>query len=344
MFSNAHVYRIDHWTPPAAAALEERLNSARFVECGATQPESDGWIEPRGEDHGALLESVGGQWIARLRVETKAVPAGIVKTELEVLLDRAEKETGRRPKGKHARELKDEVVQALLPRAFPKRSDTWVWIDTTAQRVLVGASSSKGADRVVTRLLETLGGDLKLSLLQTELSPATAMAAWLSDKTAPVGFSVDRECELKQPDSEKSAVRYARHTLDIDEVGEHIRQGKLPTQLALTWNERVAFVLTDALVLKKISLLDVALEGADADHGFDADVAISTGELRRMIPALIDALGGPLQTPGDALSSEAAMRPETAHAPDAIAAATEPVAKSSAKPSAKAAAEEAPPW
>ena len=57
-------------------------------------------------------------------------------------------------------------------------------------------------------------------------------------------------------------MRYARHTLDIDEVAEHIQQGKLPTQLAMTWNGRVSFVLTEALALKKIKLLDVVLEGA----------------------------------------------------------------------------------
>ena len=122
------------------------------------------------------------------------------------------------------------------------------------------------------------------------------MSLWLSEKEAPRGFSIDRECELKQPDSEKAAVRYARHTLDIDEVGEHIRQGKLPTQLALTWNSRVSFVLTDALALKKIKLLDVVLENrgpASADEGFDADVAITTGELRGLLPDLIEALGGP---------------------------------------------------
>ncbi|MEO5733784.1 MAG: recombination-associated protein RdgC [Rubrivivax sp.] len=294
MFKNALLYRIEHWTVPTAAMLEDRLDSARFVECAASQAESEGWVEPRGEAHGALLESVGGHWIAKLRTEVKAVPGSVVKTELDSLLDRAEKETGRRPKGKQAKELKEEVVHALLPRAFPKRSDTLVWIDNRAQRVLVAAASIRKADRVVTRLLETLGGDLKLTLLQTGLSPATAMAAWLSDKEAPAGFSIDRECELKQPDSEKSAVRYARHTLDIDEVGEHIKQGKLPTQLALTWNERVSFVLTDALALKKVSLLDVALEsaGAEAEGGFDADVAITTGELQQLIPALVEALGG----------------------------------------------------
>ena len=303
MFKNALVYRIEHWAPPTLTEMEERLSGARFIECAATQPESAGWVAPRGDQHAALAESIGGQVVFKLCTETKAVPGGVVKLQVQAQLDAIEKETGRRPKGKRVREVKEAVVHTLLPRAFPKRSDTVVWLDATAQLVWVGASSTKKADVVVTRLIELLGGGLKLSLLQTALSPATAMAMWLRDKEAPAGFSIDRECELKQPDSEKASVRYARHTLDIDEVGEHIKQGKLPTQLAMTWAGRVSFVLTEALTLKKIQLLDGVLEGAgvdaaqsgkggNGDSGFDADVAISTGELRRLMPDLISALGG----------------------------------------------------
>ena len=231
------------------------------------------------------------------------MPGGVVKQQLQTELDKIEQDTGRRPKGKRAKELREAVVHALLPRAFPKRAETLVWVDAAAQRVWVGAGSTKKADTVVTRLIELLGGGLKLALLKTQLSPATAMAQWLSEKEAPAGFSIDRDCELKQADSEKATVRYARHTLDIDEVGEHIQQGKLPTQLALTWAGRVSFVLTEALTLKKIQLLDVVMEGAGVgaaqagsgarDEGaFDADVAIATGELRQLLPALVEALGG----------------------------------------------------
>ena len=298
MFKNALVFHIDHWEQPDLTQIEQKLDAARFAECGATQPESAGWVAPRGDKHAVLAESVGGQIILKLCTETKAVPASVVKTELEAQLDKIEKDTGRRPKGKKAREIKDEIIHTLLPRAFPKRSGTLVWLDVKAGLVLVDAASMKKADGVLTRLSELLAGGLKLSPVQTALSPATAMATWLSQKEAPAGFTLDRDCELKQPDSEKATVRYARHTLDIDEVGEHIKAGKLPTRLAMTWNSRVSFILTEALTLKKIELLDVVLEnapqkaGKDDDGGFDADVALTTGELRLMIPDLIHALGG----------------------------------------------------
>ena len=295
MFKNALIYRIDSWDAPDSAAIEDRLAIQRFIECSASQPESAGWVEPRGRKHGALLEQVAGQTILRLCVERKPVPASVVKTLLEERLQKIEDDTGRRPRGKQAKELKEAIVHELLPRAFAKRSHTLVWLDAKAGLVVVDATSVKNADALVTRLIDLLGGGLRLTLLQTQLSPATAMAEWLSTREAPAGFSIDRECELKQPDSEKATVRYARHALDIDEMATHIQQGKLPTQVAMTWNSRVSFVLTEALTLKKIKLLDVVLEGTPApqgDDGFDADVALSTGELRLLIPDLMLALGG----------------------------------------------------
>ena len=316
MFKNALIYRIESWNPPASAVIEERLGGQRFSACTASQPESAGWVEPRGKKHGALLEQVAGQTILRLCLESKPVPSSVVKTLLEERLQKIEDDTGRRPRGKQVRELKEAIVHELLPRAFAKRSHTLVWVDAKAGLVLVDAASTKKADALVTRLVDLLGGGMRLAPLQTQSSPAAAMAEWLATREAPAGFSIDRECELKQPDSDKASVRYARHTLDIDELAVHISQGKLPTQVALTWSGRVSFVLTEALTLKKIMLLDVVLEGAapeSSDDSFDADVALCTGELRRLLPDLLFALGGEaMRKPADPTGQAIAVHAEPA--------------------------------
>lgn len=293
MFRNALVYRIAHWEPPGLAELGDRLEAERFIECGATQTESAGWIEPRGERHAALAEAFAGRLILKLCRETRAVPASVVRGLLEERLDAIEQQDGRRPKGRRARELKEEIVHQLLPRAFAKRRSTLVWIDPGARWVVIDSASAKQADTILTRLTQVLAGGLRLAPLQTALAPATAMALWLREREAPSGFSIDRDCELKQSDRDKASVRYARHTLDIDEIAAHIAAGKLPTQLAMTFDNRVSFVLTETLAMKRIRLLDVVLESGDAqDKGFDADIALATGELARLVPALIDALGG----------------------------------------------------
>jgi recombination associated protein RdgC len=199
-------------------------------------------------------------------------------------------------------------VQDLLPRAFTKRSTTLVWLDPVNRLLVVDSGSLTGADKVVTALVDALA-DIPGSLpsigvrpLQTNESAVACMSHWLATREAPVSFSVDRDCELKAPDENKSAVRYSRHTLEIDEVAQHIAEGKLPTQLAMTWDDRVSFVLTETAQVRKLKLLEVVMDGKQKsgkdDDGFDADAAILTGELSALIPDLLEALGGEVEEGG----------------------------------------------
>lgn len=304
MFKNLVVYRATGangvpWAVPLAEA-EAALQATRFVPCGATQPAASGWVPPRrlepGHDaHAALIESVGGQWLLRLMVEQKVLPGAVVKRRVEELARQAEAQTGRKPGKRQTKELKEEAVLALLPLAFTKQASAYVWIDPRAGLLMVDAGSARRAEEAASLLVQALPG-LSLRLLQTRTAPATAMAAWLVGGEPPPGFSVDRECELKSTDEMKSVVRYARHALDTDEVRAHVQVGgKQPTRLALTWKGRVSFVLTDTLLIKKLSVDDVVVEQAapgSGDEGFDADAAIATGELRQLIPDLVEALDG----------------------------------------------------
>lgn len=292
MFKNLIIYRIAPLFAPELADIEAALARTPFIECGATQERSAGWVPPRGETNGALIEAVAGQWIAKFFTETKSVPAAVVKRGVDALAEAIEQADGRKPGKKERREMADEVRQNCLPYAFAKQAVMLVWIDPEARTLVLDTSSQGRADEVVTALVEALPG-LCVSLLDTQTSPQAAMAHWLATQEAPVGFTIDRECELKACDEEKAVVKYGRHPLDIDEVQQHIAQGKLPTKLALTWDDRVSFVLTEGLQVKKLAFLDSVFNGRELyETGFDADVALATGELRQFIPELIEALGG----------------------------------------------------
>lgn len=308
MFKNLVVYRVsatagEPWEA-TLADVEAGLAKARFLPCAATQPVSAGWVSPRHGEQSAgepgaapLVESIGGQWLMRLMVEQKVLPSAVVKRRVEELAKQAEAATGRKPGKRQAKELKEEAVLALLPQAFTKQASVNIWLDPKAALLMVDAGSAKRAEEAATMLVKCLDG-LALRLVQTTLSPAAAMTAWLAEGEAPSGFSVDRECELKSADEMKSVVRYARHPLDTDEVRAHVLTGgKQPTRLALTWKGKVSFVLTDALQIKKLSVDDGLFDAGSrhaGDEGFDADAAIATGELRQLIPDLVNALDGEL--------------------------------------------------
>ena len=311
MFKNLIVYRIGPDWSAMVEHMEEALATARFVECGATQQKSIGWIEPRGEKHGALVESIGGQRILKLQIETKAVPGSVVKRKAQEQIEHIEATTGRKPGKREIKDIREDALLALLPMAFTKQSSVWVWINLTERLLMTDAGSQAKADEVITALVSALPG-LPLTLLQTTVSPQVAMTQWLTAESPgewPVRLSVERECELKSNDEEESVVKFTRHNLLNDEIRHHVAQGKLPVKLALSWDGRVAFVLTEALQLKKVSFLEGVFDGTSAgkEDGFDADVAIATGELSKLIPDLIDALGGEMQP-----TAAASIAPPTA--------------------------------
>jgi recombination associated protein RdgC len=319
MFKNACFFRVaQDFELPDLAALERVLHKSRFVPCGPTQPESTGWVAPRGNKSKVLAELVGGHLLLKQCTEKRAVPASAVKAAVEEKIERYKTETGNeRVPAKLKKEFKEEVLLDLLPRAFSKRSTTLLWLDAREKLLVVDAGSLSAADRIVSSLLAALlevpgaGPALDLQLVQTQTSPAASMSHWLSTREAPWRFTVDRDCELKAPDENKSTVRYSRHTLEIDEVAEHIAAGKVPTQLAMTWNDRVSFVLSEAGQVRKLKMLDVVVKEAEDtrgkdDEGFDTNAAILTGELSALIPDLLEALGGELE-PGAMRAPEEAL-------------------------------------
>jgi len=294
VFKNLTVFRVGPAWSTTWDSLEQTLDRHRFLPCGPTQPASAGWVPPRGEEGGALVESVGRQWLMRLMTEQRVLPGGVVQQRVEELAQQLEATSGRAPGRKMKKELKEQAVLELLPMAFTKRAAVQVWIDPEARLLFIDTASAKRAEDVVTLLVKTLEGFAVLPL-QTQVTPVSAMSGWLGTGEAPPTFSVDRDCELKSPDESKAVVRYARHPLDIAEVREHIAGGKLPTRVALTWEGRVSFVLTEAMQLRKLQFLDGVYDGAGQEEGFDADAAIATGELRQLLPDLVEALGGELE-------------------------------------------------
>jgi recombination associated protein RdgC len=297
VFKNVTIYRIAPGWDATLASMESALDAARFVPCSPSQDKSVGWTEPRGEAHGPLVESINGQRILQLVIETKTVPGAVVREKAQEAADHIEATTGRKPGKKETRALREDALLALLPQAFARRSSVWVWIDVARGLLVTDAGSQGKTDEVVTALVRAFDG-LALSLLQTAMTPQTAMTQWLAttepEADWPEGFHVERECELKSADEEKSAVKFTRHHLLTDEVRKHLSEGKLPTRLALSWEGRIGFMLTESMQLKKLAFLEGVFDDRpnDGESGFDTDVALATGELSRLIPALVEALGG----------------------------------------------------
>lgn len=287
MFKNITFFRFTGL--PELSIFEADLAAAQFIECSPSQGKSMGFVPARGNDHGAYVESIAGQWIAKFSIETRTVPADQVKKLVDERAKAIEENTGRKPGKKERRDLKEDAHAELMPKAFPKRKEFHIWIDTKAQLMMLDTPSSSRADDAIVALVGACDG-LIFTHPQTTISPMSAMSEWLRNADAvPVNFSLGRDCKLTACDETKRAVTYKNYYLDIDQVRQNIASGSVPDYVAMEHDDKCSFVLRDTLQLNKIKLIDV-VEGSE--DGFDTDVTLATGALAPVIQGLIQAMGG----------------------------------------------------
>jgi recombination associated protein RdgC len=300
VFKNLMLYRLGDSWPQSAAQWGEALAREPFAECGATQSKSGGWLAPRGQEHGALVEAIDGQWIARYAIETKTVPAQALRRWVDERAQHIERTHGRKPGKKELRDLREDALLALLPQAFARRGEIAVWLQPKRRWLALDVGSQAKADEVVASLARVAGKGFAVSPLQTRQTPQALMAAWLlAEKPGdiPDAFHVERDCELKASGEDPAVVRFTRHTLVTPEVRRHVREDKRPVRLALSWQGRVGFTLTEGLQIKKIRF-DEGVFGENQtpeEDRFDADAVIATSELAGLISDLIEALGGQVE-------------------------------------------------
>lgn len=291
MFKNLMLYRLGEQAL-LIDAIEEGLAAHRFAECLPTQDKSGGWVPPRGDENGPLVESVAGQWILRFKIETRMLPAAVVRREADKRIAKIEEMTGRKPGKKQAREIREDTYMQLLPQAFTRQESMLVWIDPRARLLAVDCGSTVKAELALTSLFRAVAGLIAVPVA-THAQPGASMALWLAGTADAGEFEVERDCELKAPDDTGALVRYSHHNLDAADVRGHVAAGKVPTRLALGFEGRIRFTLTDKLQLKRIRFLDGVMD-ADAEDGdrFDSDTTIATNEISRVITGLVQALGG----------------------------------------------------
>lgn len=294
-FRNLQVFRLASGWSHTPEKLVEGLDRSVFKPCGALDRHAQGWVPPRGNPD-ELLYVQAQQMMLTLGVEQKILPVSVIRQYAQERARELEETQGFKPGRKQQRDIFDAVEAELLPRAFVKRRLTYVWIDPVHGWLVVDAASTAKADEVIEQLKLTLG-ELPLTLFKTIQAPGTAMTNWLSVGEVPGPFSIDQDCELRVAGDAGGSVRYTRHPLEADEINQHINRGKVAGKLALTWNDRISFVLTEQMQIKRVAFLDVLREQAEqsVDGGgdaFEADFAIMCGELAAMLADLSAALGG----------------------------------------------------
>lgn len=314
MFKNLRLFKLDD---PAAVDLdrcEAQLAARRFRPCGPLETATMGWVPPLGEETSALSHLAGDCVLICVRRQERLLPAAVVAETLDEKIAEIEDREARTVGRKERRQVKDEVLLDLLPRAFTRSRRACAYLDRQTGWLLVDSASAKAAEDLVDLLRETLGS-LPVHPPRPPRPPELLLTQWVTTGELPTGLTLGDECELRDAQDEKAVVRCRGHDLAAEEIATHLRAGKQVTKLALDWRECLTFVLQEDLSLKRLRFADELLEeGLDAGQEdeavrLDAEFILMTGELRALLACLEEAFLQ-AEAPAD-LAASAALAAES---------------------------------
>ncbi|WP_199457615.1 MULTISPECIES: recombination-associated protein RdgC [unclassified Marinobacter] len=297
-FRNARIFRFTKPFDISAEALEEKLQADAFKPCGPQETTRQGWVPPLGKHGDQLVHSANGYHLIALRKEEKILPGPVVKEAVEERAEAIEVEQGRKVRKKEKEEIKEQVMLEMLPQAFSRNRRCFAYLAPQDGVLVVDAGSAKQAEDLASTLRKSLGS-LPVRPPAVEQAPAFTFTGWLNESIDhPATIVLGSECELKDPSEDGGVVRCKGLDLKADEIRNHLETGMQVTKLALTWDDNVSFVLDEELGIRRLKFgetLQDQLDNVDADDAmakFDAAFTIMTMELSRLIPGLLEALGG----------------------------------------------------
>ncbi|HPF57545.1 MAG TPA: recombination-associated protein RdgC [Candidatus Competibacteraceae bacterium] len=296
-FKNLSLFRLVEPLPLTVEDLATQLEQRAFQPCPSHQPRTAGWTPPLGRKAHDQVHAVAGRWLLCLRTEEKVLPSIVVNQALAERITLIEDEQHRPVRRRERLDLRDQLIQELLPRALTRSRLSYAYLDLATGWLVVDSASPRGVEEITGTLRETLGS-LPIAPPKVKQSIAAVMTGWLVEGSAPTGFVLGDTCELREIGEAGGVVRCRGQDLTGDEIRAHLDAGKQVTRLGLLWNERLAFVLDEALTVRRLQFLDVVRESlqetaTDSPEAvFDAEFALMTGELALLLPRLLELFGG----------------------------------------------------
>ncbi|MCC5881787.1 MAG: recombination-associated protein RdgC [Halomonas sp.] len=297
-FKHLHLYRLHGSATIPATDLEEALAEQAARAPGGQEARRVGWCPPAGRAGTALLHELQGQRLLTMLRHERLLPAGVVREEVDERSAEIEAREGRKLRRQEKQEIKEQVYEELLPRAFVRSQKVDLWWDTRRELIAVNSSSRKRAEEVLDLLRETLGS-LKVTPLATQTLPMRAMTQWLADeKSRPAAMQLGDQVELKAK-GDDGVLRARQVDLDSDEIQQLLATGKQASRLAIEVEGRLGYVLHDDLTLKSLRFSDALIDEAseteddgDAIVRLEADFMLMTQALAEEVERLIEWLGG----------------------------------------------------
>lgn len=301
-FKNLQVYRFTSPFTLTPEALSDKLASKPFRPCGSQDISRIGFVSPlpeTGEQHEGydLVHASGGYILLCCKVQQKVLPAAAVNEALEEKVKSVEQTENRRLGRKERQQLKDELTQTMLPKAFTRSSKLYAYIAPKDGYLVVNSASASRAEELQSTLREALGSLPVIPAVSKSL-PAQVMTNWLKHQQLLPEFSLGNECELRDPGEDGGIIRCKNQILTSENILNHINEGMFVSKLALVSDAGISCVVDENLAVKRLAYGDRIQEKLDQESADDAraqmdvDFTLMTLELAQFLKHLYAVFGG----------------------------------------------------
>jgi len=297
-FRSLLIYRLTQNVSFDAEVLDAALGAKPARPCASQELSTYGFIAPLGKGEDApLVHASHGFHLIACRKEERILPGSVVRDALKEKIDEIESEQMRKVYKKERDQLKDDIIQAFLPRAFVRKSVIRAALDLERGLILVDSPSHNRAEDLLSTLREVIGS-LPIRPLTVKIAPAATLTDWVKTQQPAPDFHLLDSALLNDTHEDGGSIAAKRQDLSSDEIQAHLEAGKQVAQLALGWQDKLSFKLDTQMVIKSLRFEDLLQDQAEQDGGEDAlgqedaSFLLMMLTFREFIPALIEALGG----------------------------------------------------
>ena len=293
MFRNVRFYKLESDWPDSEKALSKLLEKAGFEPCGPLTERSSGWVPVDPDTGNSLARRVNGADLLKLRSQSRVLPPAVINEELDARIEEFRSRMQEAPSPREKRRLKAEARDELMPKALLKSDKIWGYVDLKEKVIGIDAAQDSAAERFLRRLQTPFDG-LKIKPLQYK-EPVDELLTGIFLGGAPSQFSVGRECRMRDASDAGSIVRWTDFDLSERTIRDHVANGMRLTHLAIIYDEIMGCVLDETGVITKLRFLGMDDDGDDHNDPLarqDAEFALITGTLRRLLDDLKKTLGG----------------------------------------------------
>ena len=204
---------------PEAERLKTAIAENWFCSPSGLDWFSEGFYSPVPFGHPIIFEAQKTMLINLMRKE-KILPSAVIKHKLDEQVVKIQTAEGRNVGRREKQELREAIIDDLLPKALIKSSRTyglfsgeWLFVDTASHRK---------AENLLTKLREALGG-LTAQQLITRQSPVSLMTYWLLQGEAQGRFVLDSDVTLVGVGDVAPKVKISRKDLTAEDVVQHAK-------------------------------------------------------------------------------------------------------------------------